>query len=228
MQFVRRLWKGTYIERRTNCFRRNSKARTKLFTASFIEKGVSANGAGEVGKLAIHTAKKLLMKIEQDSFLSRDLPRPGEWIRKWFFEILSISDVPRHDVYRLYKVTYRIAFVSFYFQLICNACTMGSKERNEFIFHKEIANKRKYNSNMLCNLNTSVRLTPQLFSIIGKSPDFKTSLKSDSNWKESFSDVRDKPLVELSHRSKTSETSIISFICALLKTSKKIKSIFRV
>lgn len=121
-----------YISKRAQtAFGETEKARTKLFTASFIGKGVSANGAGKVGKLAIHTgnAKKLLMKIEQDSFLSRDLPRAGEW----FFEILSISDVPRHDVYRLYKVTHRIASASFYFQLICDACTIGPKERDEFI-----------------------------------------------------------------------------------------------
>lgn len=50
--------------------------REQLFTGSFIETGVSTNGTDKVGKLAIHigNAKKLLMKIEQDTFLSRDLP----------------------------------------------------------------------------------------------------------------------------------------------------------
>lgn len=64
------------VERILSAFEIVRREREQLFTGSFIETGVSTNGADKVGKLAIHigNVKKLLMKIEQDSFLSRDLP----------------------------------------------------------------------------------------------------------------------------------------------------------
>lgn len=89
--------------------------------------------------------------------------------------------------------SFRLLF--FFPLLIFNACTIGPKERNEFIFHKKIASEKRkiYSSNMLYNLNTSQASLSRLiiFYTTDKSPDFEASLIKLKLKRHSF-ELRDK------------------------------------